>query len=100
MLYQQGDILIRSVDKIPDSAKQTKIRPVILAEGETTGHTHSVLDEVQAFVDSQITYIKADKPFKIVHQEHNLVEIPGGLWSVSKVKEYDHFQEEARNVQD
>ncbi len=100
MIYQQGDVIIERVDIIPSIAKKVTKYPVILAQGKTTGHAHSVLEKVKAFVDNELIYIDSDKPFTIEHQEHNRVEVPAGIWRVRKVREYDHFAEEARNVRD
>ena len=43
---------------------------------------------------------KNDEEVRVDHQEHKEVMIPHGIWEVTKVKEYDHFEEEARNVRD
>ena len=46
MLYQQGDVLIESVEAIPPNALPRARRNGrhILAEGEATGHAHAVAD--------------------------------------------------------
>ena len=44
MLYQQGDVLIESIDCIPVKAKKIEVKKgkYILAKGEATGHAHAV----------------------------------------------------------
>lgn len=36
----------------------------------------------------------------VVHEEHYPVEVPPGDYQVGRVREYDHFAEEARRVID
>ena len=43
MLYQQGDVLMREVDSIPEGLEVKE--DGILAEGEATGHAHRILGE-------------------------------------------------------
>lgn len=101
MLYQQGDVLFKSVDKLPKTAKLMKRKgPVIVAEGETTGHAHKILDEVKAFLDEKDKTMFVEGPFTVTHEEHNPVSVPDGLYMVDKVREFDHFSEEARRVRD
>jgi hypothetical protein len=104
MLYQQGDIIFRKIEKIPSDAKVVKGRPVIIARGETTGHAHKVvdiLDQVKVLVDKEDKekfYILG--PATIEHEEHGTVNLPEGLFVTDRVKEYDHFLEESRQLRD
>jgi hypothetical protein len=42
--YRQGDILIEDVDQLPADAKpQTRLRGLVVAQGEATGHHHVLL---------------------------------------------------------
>ena len=45
-------------------------------------------------------YIRVNKEKTVTHEEHNPVTIPPGVYRVRKVREYDHFAEEARAVAD
>ena len=103
MLIQQGDVLV-SVSNIPASAKVKKnhARGVVLAEGETTGHAHVItgVDDAVLFEDDGAMYLRVLKETVLTHEEHKPVTIPAGDYSVSIVKEYDHFEMESRNVQD
>ena len=98
MLYQQGDVLFKSVEQ--SRGKPCKKHPVVVAEGEATGHSHKILDDVRALVDGETMFIESDKPFTVVHEEHGAITIPAGIYEVDRVKEYDHFAEEARRVMD
>ena len=100
MIYQQGDILLRRIDSVPPRAKELRQHPIVLAEGEVTGHKHCILDEVRALVDGDAMFVIADKQFTVTHDEHKPITLEPGIWEVYHVREYDHFAEEARRVID
>lgn len=93
MLYQQGDVLIRSVDAIPWGLKERE--DGILAEGEVTGHTHRILGEAKLF-ESPLgeMYMDAPRRIEVVHEEHKKIALPPGKYQVSIVREYDHFSDD------
>lgn len=82
--------------------KRKKVKGSVLAEGEVTGHCHSILEELDVFENSDGTreFEVKDKA-TVKHQEHGTIVIEKPKEYVSdKVLEYDHFAEEARRVQD
>jgi hypothetical protein len=96
----QGDVfLVRS--SIPNGVKRVarEGRGYILAEGEVTGHAH-VINECEVYEKGGVLYIRITVPTEITHEEHMPVIVPTGEWQVGIVREYDPFQEDARNVQD
>ena len=101
---QQGDVLIKSCGSVPDGAKKVSAtsRGYVLAEGEATGHAHRIEDiaGIEFMEKDGKLYIVNMKPAKLGHEEHKMVTIPAGCWEVSKVREYDHWAEEAREVRD
>ena len=104
MIIQQGDVIIESVDSIPTDCTPGKLRQgcIILAEGETTGHAHRI-SEVAGVVFREkdgMFYLENKHELTVNHEEHKTVTIPPGTWRVRKVREYDHFAEEARVVTD
>ena len=102
MLYQQGDVLIEPVACIPEKGKTVarKSGKFIIAEGEATGHTHAIADDVNVFEHDGVLYCKSDVAFTITHEEHHPITIPSGIYRFRRVREYDHFAEEAREVID
>ena len=103
MLYQQGDVLIERVEAIPETKKASKKinGRYILAEGEVTGHAHAVVDPgVKLFEVGNEKFLSASKKFTVVHEEHKNITVPKGDYKIRIVKEYDHFEEEAREVRD
>lgn len=104
-LYQQGDVLVFAADSIPEDAKpiEDDNRGIVLAEGETTGHYHSIeeLDVCEAFKDSVgTTWLDVKAPVKIKHQEHKQIKLPKGKYRVGIVREVDPFAEEIHKVRD
>ena len=107
---QQGDVVLKSIDKLPETAKKVEMKPrgFVLAEGETTGHCHVVLDKTAELYEvGGVLYLKANNPCALQHTlpnglqaDHNPIAVDAGLWEVGIVKEYDPFQEEVRNVRD
>ena len=105
MLYQQGDVLIRLVDAIPEGLTERK--DGILAEGEATGHAHRIVGDEAKLFESSVGDVFMDVPrrIEVVHEEHKKISVPPGKYQVSIVQEYDHFAEEfqratIRNVVD
>jgi len=101
MVMQQGDVLlVVSVSGVPQGCKRRG--NLVLAEGEVTGHSHvAVGDDVELFEDEHGTlWLSAPQGARVTHQEHHEVMVPPGTYQVRKVREYDHFAEEARDVRD
>jgi hypothetical protein len=100
MFYQQGDVIIEKIDRAASDGH--KLEHTILAEGEATGHCHAVTEgDVELTEHVGVLYLKvAGESATVTHQEHAPVTIPSGDYVVRKVREFDHFSEEARNVQD
>lgn len=104
MLLQQGDVLLQKCPSIPENAKAKRpsSRGYVLAEGEVTGHAHTIVEtgKAQLFESDNQVYLKVVKEVNLKHEEHNAIIIPAGDYIVKKVIEYDHFAEEARAVRD
>ena len=102
MIYQQGDVLIESVEKIPRKAKLKKGR-CVLAEGEATGHAHVIKEKRGAKLfegDTGELFLELSKEVTVTHEEHGAVTVAPGKYRIRKIREYDHFAEEAREVID
>ena len=99
MMYRQGDVLISSVSRIPQTA--VKQKRCVLALGEVTGHAHQIHEEAFLWVDTDGTkYVDVfGSEATLVHEEHGPIVLPGpGLYRVTQQREYS--PEEIRNVQD
>ena len=104
-LYQQGDVLLFKEDKIPEDAKPMKPdnRGIVLAEGEVTGHCHTIadLDTCGSFKDSLGNiWLDVKSAVKVKHQEHKHVKLPKGKYRIGIVREVDPFAQEINKVKD
>lgn len=102
MFHQQGDILIEPA-KIPTG---TKDKPGnVLAEGEVTGHAHRVVCDEGAEaklleLGGQLFLRILGGNAQVIHEEHKPQTLEPGDYQIRKVREFDHFAEEARDVAD
>lgn len=80
-LFRHGDLLIREIHSMPHTAKP--IRTNIIAEGEKTGHNHTLHGSHQIYetVDNQ-KHFEAMQELEIKHPEHNTIIIPKGIYTV------------------
>jgi hypothetical protein len=99
-MIQQGDVIIDEIKRIPEGALAVDHK--ILAEGEVTGHLHAVTEgDVQLFEKAGILYMKVNsETATITHNEHKPVTVPKGIYTNRKVREYDIFTEQEREVRD
>jgi hypothetical protein len=101
MVIQQGDVVLTRIDSIPQGKKvERKERGYVLAEGESSGHAHTIEEEIEMVEKDGVLYIGCKGDTVIKHEEHKHVTLPAGNYQISIVREYDHFLEEARKVQD
>ena len=99
--WQQGDVLFTQTT-LPKEKIDKEITDGVIAKGEATGHAHRLLmrPPIKLFMIKTALYIRALEAAVIQHEEHNKIILPPGTYIVSKVREYDHFKEETREVAD
>jgi hypothetical protein len=103
MLYQQGDVLLKKIDQLPNDIvkENTKNGNWIVAEGEFTGHFHGIAEkEAIVYEKEGKKYILTENGFTITHQEHNPITVLPGIYEVGIVREYDPLDETIRSVKD
>lgn len=102
-LYAQGDILIERVaDVVPTKAVQTAKadEPVVVAEGEATGHRHLFLDGVAMFRDDGLArdvpgnlyvghLVVEPGGAQMLHNEHAPVKLTEGTYRVRRQREVE-----------
>ena len=93
-LYRHGDLLIRQVKKIPESA--TQLSTSIIAHGEN-GNTHKLHGSHQVYEmpDKQILF-EAKQDLSLKHQEHSMLKISKGNYVVVHEREHNPF----KNIQE
>lgn len=86
--YRQGDILVHSIESLPESAKLQQ-GPCILAHGKTTGHNHQVLRGASRFLEGEDQYLEVtDQEAALVHDEHSTLLLPRGFYRVVRQRQY------------
>ena len=101
---QQGDVVYVRVDQMPAGGRVLTPGPrgYVVAEGEATGHAHVLATEAvleMRDVDG-ILYARISDPTALVHDEHHANPTEPGVYAFGRVREWDHFAEEARQVVD
>lgn len=97
---QQGDVLLFKVESLPEKCTLVEKGNVTIEQGTANGNKH-VVTNAEMYKDEQLndTYIVC-KDSLIVHEEHNNFKLVDGIYRKGIVQEYDHFEEESRNVED
>ncbi|MBN1428957.1 MAG: hypothetical protein JXB07_11275 [Anaerolineae bacterium] len=89
-MWRHGDVLIDSIDAIPEGAE--KHHNLVLAYGEITGHSHRIEDQTTAELwesNDGLLFLKViASQATIVHEEHDPITLPQGLYRVWYQREY------------
>ena len=94
VLFRQGDVLLRAVDAIPDSARFVVKRDagrIVLAYGEVTGHAHAIeASEAEATLlrDERARFLRLIADVDLTHEEHATVRVPAGAYEVIQQREW------------
>ena len=97
-MIRQGDVLLISVEAIPDDAVEQprdQSGRVILAHGEVTGHAHA-LHEVgvtMLLAANDEVFLRVLEPSSLVHEEHDHIVIPPGLYRIVRQREWTDADE-------
>lgn len=93
--YRQGDIALVSIDKLPEGLVQVpRMRGrIVVAEGEVTGHAHVLEGGAALFLatdleDLENRFLEVAEECELVHDEHNTITVPPGIYEVKRQKEY------------
>lgn len=91
---RQGDVLLKQVKIIPKNLTDVKIEnnKIVLAEGEATGHAHTIKktpDNALVFdKTNNKLYLILKKAAVLEHQEHKKINLPIGNYEVIRQREY------------
>lgn len=102
MRYQQGDVILDSIESLPSNLKAKNRQDNVLAEGEATGHHHrvhngTILEDAE---NPNMIYVEANENAFLTHEEHGRIDLNPGLYRFNIVREYDYEKEESRRVID
>ena len=92
MFYQQGDVIVEKVLE----TKGKKLNHLILATGEATGHNHCITEGDAILYEHEGTlFLRVESDTAtLTHQEHTAITLPKGDYKISRVREYDHSQDQ------
>jgi hypothetical protein len=98
--YRQGDVLVLKVDSIP---KLQKTKIVRLANGEITGHHHTICEGAVGYADdetglAEFVEVEEQEGVDLVHQEHETITLPPGKFR--SVIQSQYTPEEIKRVAD
>lgn len=110
---QQGDVCLEKIncnlENLKGLKKEKKTNGYILAYGEATGHMHKIEEsekvELYEYLDDyleekcMLLRVLRDK-VQLKHEEHGNLVLEKGDYRVTRVNEFDPFEEEIRKVQD
>lgn len=86
--YRQGDVLlIQLTTEVTPSSEKVKIRKIVLAHGESTGHTHTICADRAKF-DAKNRLLTLPFGGELVHQEHRALKIPVGTYEVRRQRQW------------
>lgn len=87
-LWRQGDVLIQLVAALPEGG--VRMRELVLAYGEVTGHSHRVEapDCAELWWVRDALYLRVLAPTRIVHEEHRPIPVEPGVYRVWQQREY------------
>jgi hypothetical protein len=91
-MYRQGDFMFVHTDETPpeDAQKEQRVQgKAIVGYGEATGHHHAIVSEkADILTIGYMRWIVADEPVEISHQEHHVITLPAGVWTVVQERTY------------
>ena len=95
--YRQGDLLFVSQFQMPAAAAVRRPANVI-ERGKLTRHAHRLLDGA-VYDHAGRTYVEAGPTARVLHEEHETLELPEGFYRIIQQREY-RGEEEWTNVRD
>lgn len=103
-LIRHGDVLLRAVKSVPDGEKLS-VKKYVVAEGEVTGHCHTLEAPKKSKIEVVITgqmvrYLVLSDTCQLRHQEHKDLRIEPGMYEIIQEQEYDYFEEQRKKVVD
>lgn len=100
MIYRHGDVDIIQISELPKNL--TKLNTDVLAEGETTGHSHKLDGRFTIYQEPQteLKFMFVEAPTKIKHEEHTTIEIAPGIYKILIEREFSPFDSDIKKVSD
>lgn len=98
MHFRHGDLLLEQINEI---STETKPRPDgVLAHGTSTGHSHRLIGGQVLEAEGAIYFQIAEPGAKVVHEEHNTIDLPIGNYMVTRQRQFNPYDRVITEVQD
>jgi len=108
---EQGDVCLIPITDEEYARMLPKLRAIenggVVAFGEATGHRHRIAGAAELWGDDRVRCFRVSADTEMLHEEHRPAPLRRqvfaghtGAYRVGIVKEYSHFDEEARDVVD
>lgn len=102
---RQGDVLLKQIDKIPNSAKLIINKVIAVGEGH---HEHKVIGEVEVYQDAESSYLSVGIDGRLVHvhtgteqqADHLPIDLPTGFYEVIHQRQYNPYNRRSSKVFD
>lgn len=111
--YRHGDVTLEVINEAPKDLKKVKSNKVVVALGEVTGHSHSVIplngSEVSILTpdgnppnpnDDNIYFYVDKGGALIVHEEHEPILLKEGIYQRKMKVQFNPFTNAIENVRD
>jgi hypothetical protein len=86
MKYRHGYVLISKTD----SVRGNKLKNLVLAEGEVTGHSHKITSgKAELYQDGDTLYLHVEEDATLTHEEHKPLTLPVGDYEIKIQREYE-----------
>jgi hypothetical protein len=100
-IFAQGDLLLERVDDVAPSGtveQNMDGAPLVLLEGEATGHAHAIRERVTLFRDDSLArdipaglyvgHVQVGSAYaRVTHEEHGPITLPRGTYRVRRQRE-------------
>ena len=89
-MYRQGDVLLVKTNgkKLTGGKRVAGKGRVLLAEGEATGHSHTLPETAELYELDDKQWVIVPEASELVHQEHDAIVVAPGTYWVVRQREY------------
>ena len=93
IVNRQGDVMLYQVQALPEGCiEQGQATEIVLAEGEQTGHKHTLLTEERPAItflapDGSV-YLQIGEPATLTNEEHGVQTVQPGIYLLPQQVEY------------
>lgn len=100
-MIRQGDVALVAIETLPaDAVEQPRDQSerIVLAYGEVTGHAHALHEPgvTMLCAANQDVFLRVVEPSNLVHEEHERIAIPPGLYRVVRQREWSDANEQVQ----